>query len=260
MSVARMRILLGLDTVGSTTNTAQRQQITPDIKFTCDGMITKWIVGADWVGRDSFYPELQVWRNIGNDVYQKRNGTFITIPSVSSNRIYEYDNFSPIPFQAGDILGVFLPRNRDTRLRLLSETKDSPTNYYLNTANSASESPFDTIDIQSTQSLRSQAYHPLVSVEIGKIEYNNHFKSCCCVVKLSALILIVQISSYLQLKTVLQVLHHHLWYDSLNTYNGVSYIHELYLFMHLNLSLWYSTDYTCIFFHPANHFIRGDTD
>ena len=75
MSVARMRILLGLDTVGSAINPAQRQQITPDIKFTCDGMITKWIVGADWVGRDSFYPELQVWRNIGNDVYQKRNGT-----------------------------------------------------------------------------------------------------------------------------------------------------------------------------------------
>ena len=45
MSVERMRILRGLETVGSTTNPAQRRQITPDIKFTCDGMITKWIVG-----------------------------------------------------------------------------------------------------------------------------------------------------------------------------------------------------------------------
>ena len=49
--------------------------------------------------------------------------------------------------------------------------------------------------------------------------------------------------SYLQLKTVLQVLHHHLWYDSLSTYNGVSYMNYTYI----NLSLWYSTDYTCIF-------------
>ena len=164
-----MRILLGLETVGSTTNRPQRQQITPDIKFTCDGMITKWIVGADRDSSDSLYPELQVWRNIGNDMYQKRNGTVITIPSVSSNRIYEYDNFSPIPFQAGDILGVFLPRDRDARLHLLSETTDSPTNYYLETANFSSESPFDTINIQSTQSLISQAYHPLVSVKIGKV-------------------------------------------------------------------------------------------
>ena len=81
-----MRILLGLETVGSATNPDQRQQITPDIKFTCDGMITKWIIGANVVN-SSFYPELQVWRNIGNDMYQKRNGTVITIPSVSSNRI-----------------------------------------------------------------------------------------------------------------------------------------------------------------------------
>ena len=173
MSVERMRLLRGLETVGSDVNPARRQQITPDIKFSCDGMITKWIVGANMFDSSSstLYPELQVWRNIGNDVYQKRNGTFITIPSVSSNRIYEYDDFSPIPFQAGDILGVFLPRDRDTRLRLLSETTNSPTNYYLNTANFASESPFDTIDIQSTQSLRSGAYHPLVSVEIGKVNH-----------------------------------------------------------------------------------------
>ena len=170
-----MRILRRLETVGSATNPDQRQQITPDIKFTCDGMITKWFVGADWDSSDSFYPELQVWRNIGNDKYQKMNGTVITTPTESPNRIYEYDNFSPIPFQAGDILGVFLPRDNDARLRLLSENTDRPTNYYLTTANS----DFNTIAIQSTQSLMSQAYHPLVSVEIGKIENNNnHFQSC----------------------------------------------------------------------------------
>ena len=164
-----MRILRRLETVGSATNRPQRQQITPDIKFTCDGMITKWIIGAN-VFSSFFYPELQVWRNIGNDMYQKRNGTIITISSVSSNRIYEYDNFSPIPFQAGDILGVFLPQTQFTSVSLLSENTDSPTNYYLNTGNFASESPFHTIDIQSTQSLISQVYHPLVSVEIGKVE------------------------------------------------------------------------------------------
>ena len=49
MSVERMRILLsGLDSVGYGGIRDSRQQITPDMKFTCDGMITKWIIGAWW--------------------------------------------------------------------------------------------------------------------------------------------------------------------------------------------------------------------
>ena len=87
-----MKILLGLETVGNPVTTAQRQQITPAINFTCDGMITKWIIGADWRGQfseESLYPELQVWRNIGNDVYLKINGTFINIGMEIENRIYE---------------------------------------------------------------------------------------------------------------------------------------------------------------------------
>ena len=36
--------------------------------------------------------------------YQKINGTLITIEPQSDDGVYEYDNFPPIPFQAGDIL------------------------------------------------------------------------------------------------------------------------------------------------------------
>ena len=164
-----MRLLLGLDSVGGRINTQSRQQITPDIRFTCDGMITKWIVGADWQEIDNFYPQLQIWRNIGNDTYQKINGTFLEFADSSSNRIYEYDNFSPIPFRAGDILGVFIPRTFLSRLRLLSEDTNSPTNYYLTTDGSVSESPHDMIDIQNTPMVMLGTYHPLVSVEIGKL-------------------------------------------------------------------------------------------
>ena len=164
-----MRILRGLETVGSTTNPAQRQQITPDIKFTCDGMITKWIVGADWDSSDSLYPELQVWRNIGNDLYQKINGTFLNIGTESSNRIYEYDNFSPIPFLAGDILGVFIPRAASSRLKLRAEDDHGPLNYYIPTTDMASISPYDTIDLQqSTPQIATEIYHHLVTVEISK--------------------------------------------------------------------------------------------
>ena len=166
MSVERMRILLGLDNINQQSFQTKRQQITPDIRFTCDGMITKWIIGAYTAGC-SFNPELQVWRNIGNDVYQKINGTFIDVTTSSRYEysVYEYSNFSPIPFQAGDILGVFIPGHISSNLALLSENTTSPTNYYLTTDSTVSESPYDMMDISSVM---SQGYHPLVSVEIGK--------------------------------------------------------------------------------------------
>ena len=165
MSVERMRILLRLDNVNQRSFRTKRQQITPDIRFTCDGMITKWIIGAYTAG-GSFNPELQVWRNIGNDVYQKINGTFIDVTTSSRYEysVYEYSNFSPIPFQAGDILGVLIPGDY-SNLVLLSEDTTSPTNYYLTTGSTVSESPYDVMDISSVM---SRGYHPLVSVEIGK--------------------------------------------------------------------------------------------
>ena len=169
MNVERMRILLGLNTVGSLHNNQQRQQITPDIKFTCDGLITKWIVGGSWRYNSKFYPELQVWRNVENDVYHKINGTFLIIEKENRNRIYEYEDFSPIPVQVGDTLGVFIPRTVLSRLRVLSERNYGPTNYYIQTSNNAAESPYDTIDIDSAPSLQSFGYNVLVTVKISEL-------------------------------------------------------------------------------------------
>ena len=160
MSVERMRLLLE---TGSAITIDQRQQITPDMRFTCDGMITKWIIGADWGSGndDTLYPELQIWRNIGNDTYQKMSGTFIEASMENANRIYEYDDFSPIPVQTGDILGVFIPQTQKSKLRLIAENGRGPTNYYIPTT----VSPRDIID---TQLVTSTTYRPLVTVEIGK--------------------------------------------------------------------------------------------
>ena len=172
MSVERMRLLLDIDNTEGHIHTDRRQQITPDIRFTCDGMITKWIIAAQWQGGSMLYPELQVWRNIGNDTYQKINGTFIEPPEEDiDNDIYEYDNFTPIPFQSGDILGIFIPQTDSSRLRILSEDVNSPNNYYLSTSDTASVSPYNMIDIQTNPSVMIQGYHPMVTVEIGKNHY-----------------------------------------------------------------------------------------
>ena len=163
-----MRILLGLDTVGDRRLFHSRQQITPDIKFTCDGLITKWIIGAGWVNRGNSNPELQVWRKIGSGVYLKMNGTVIDITMQSLTRIYEYDNFSPIPVLAGDILGVFQPDIDISQLGLWSEIDNGPLTYYLPTDDTATESPHMFIDLQAMGSLSFQIYHPLVTVEMSK--------------------------------------------------------------------------------------------
>ena len=162
MSVERMRLLLDLDIIGTLRYTERRQQITPDMRFTCDGMITKWIIGADWGTFSIYYPELQVWRNVGNDTYQLISGTVIESPQENSNRIYEYDSFSPIPVQEGDILGVWIPRTSRSILRLVSEDMNGPTNHYVVTDNVC-----EILDIQDVV-VQSQVYHPMVSVEFGK--------------------------------------------------------------------------------------------
>ena len=164
-----MHIVLGLETFGYRASLAARQQIIPDINFTCDGLITKWIIGGSWPDRGNSYPELQVWRKVGNDVYLKINGTVIDITTQSSRRIYEYDNFSPIPVLAGDILGVFQPDIDISQLGLWSERDNGPLTYYLPTDDTATESPYNFIDVQAMFSLSSQIHHPLVTVKMSKL-------------------------------------------------------------------------------------------
>ena len=160
-----MYTLVGLRDVGRFTGYNQRQQISPNITFTCNGWITKWIIGALWDGGHMLFPELQIWRNDGNATYRKINGTFISVETDNTSLIYEYSDFSPIPFQAGDILGAFVPRGGLSKLRLRSERGRGHLNYFIRTNVDATESPYDSIDLSETDS--SATYHPLVSVEIS---------------------------------------------------------------------------------------------
>ena len=163
-----MNIILDLDTIGDITSIERRQQITPDMRFMCDGMITKWIIGADWGNSDDdiLFSELQIWRSSGDNEYQKINGTVININTRNDDRVYEYP-VSPIPFRSGDILGVFIPRDARSRIRLRAESGRGPVNYFIPTDNSVTISPFTNINIQQN-TVSSAVYRPLVSVEVGE--------------------------------------------------------------------------------------------
>jgi hypothetical protein len=171
MSVERMRILLGLDEVKSAVVRDQRQQITPAINFTCEGLIMKWVVGAEWHSLGNLFPELQLWRRTDNEsqTYQKINGTLLTISGKNESGIYEFDDFSPILFRPGDIVGMFLPHAMESRLRIQSEDVSNVLNYYLPVENLAEESHIEEIDLEDTDSLQTKKYLPLVSVYISLV-------------------------------------------------------------------------------------------
>ena len=155
-----MRHLLNLDDVSTLVHTDPRQQISPDMKFTCDGVITKWIIGADYWSSNTLNPEFQIWRNVGNQTYEKIDGVSISFPTRIAREMYDYAEFSPIQVKSGDVLGIFIP---PTSSSIWSESTNSPTQYYLPTG-TAETPPQDLIDLQGN-GITTASYHPLVSVE-----------------------------------------------------------------------------------------------
>ena len=174
MSVERMRLLLEIDSVSQVQQMDGRQQINPGMRFTCDGFITKWIIGGEIQDDDenNIYPELQVWREVADNTYKKINGTRISVPASSNrrNNVIVFHNFQPVPVESGDVLGMFVPQSGKERVTLMSEETNSPTNYFVPVGDTET-SPFNLIDVQSsgTTSVLLGNNIPLVSVEFGKL-------------------------------------------------------------------------------------------
>ena len=89
----------------------RQQRVFPNIHFTCNGSITKWIVGAGTGAGTSPSSEIQIWRRSGADSYTKVASTQLTAQSINNSNVYEYVLSSPLGFQEGDILGVYQNKN-----------------------------------------------------------------------------------------------------------------------------------------------------
>ena len=98
-------------------------------------------------------------------MYRKVNSTIIRILSDEDNEVYEYTVDPPLPFQAGDILGLFHPGSRDSQLRL-SYDGDATAVYYSQylLRNESGSSLFDI----SGKNVITRTGVPLVSAGIGK--------------------------------------------------------------------------------------------
>ena len=134
-----------------------QQRLFPDITFTCNGFITKWIIGAKR-GRGTLLPELQVWRNIGASFIKTK---FSPLPSnATDNNIVEYIPNPPLEFQEGDILGVYQPPHQDSALVVYYQDHDGPVNY---------EEGNDSLFNVTLDAPGDHYDYPLVTVETGKL-------------------------------------------------------------------------------------------
>ena len=142
--------------------------LIPDINFTCDGTITRWIVGARWEDDNDAYTELQIWRMSSDNEYIKIAGTNIIVGSENDSEVYEIDN--QLTFQEGDILGYFQPRRQDSELNMHLQDSDRITTYHINVEDNDLTPPAIGSVFQIDQDTQDTRY-PLIAVRTGILQY-----------------------------------------------------------------------------------------
>ena len=121
----------------------------------------------------NFFPHLQIWRNAsicGANTYILAGDTELFVPDsaglVTQNDYVFTGTADPVlKFQAGDILGLFQPRESRSRVRVYYDTSAGPTNYY-NDIGNAEEPPLTSFVITNADGMEDHL--PLVTIEIGK--------------------------------------------------------------------------------------------
>ena len=162
MSIDRIALLLSVQKV----SIGGRQQITPSMKITCHGMLTKWIIGADWKSSKEKFPQLQIWSETGEKTYKMVNHTQVQTGRQSYANIYEFELSPPITVEPGYVVGILIPPESDSKLSLKAERSLQPINYYVSTTHTN----YSCSNLE--KNILSDAYSPLVTVEIDLFSLN----------------------------------------------------------------------------------------
>lgn len=98
--------------------TNKQQSLFIHQMFNCTGQLTRWIFAAKWQNNKRSLPELQIWRavNVGSTVYKKINSTQVNMHSKNNQQIYDFTLPTPIDVMAGDVLSVYQPSKKDSKL------------------------------------------------------------------------------------------------------------------------------------------------
>ena len=153
-----------LGNVHSSFEDKSEQGVFPEINFTCAGSILSWTFGANWEGNTPALTELQIWRNNGDGSYTKVGSTTI-MTEENTTGLYQYPLSSPLPFQAGDILGYYQPATSRSQLGLVYENVGSGQPAYYVTRLDNAPSLFTVTELTF-----DDRYHVLVGVETGNLK------------------------------------------------------------------------------------------
>ena len=141
------------------------QYIYPEMRFTCNGTIIKWIYGGVQQPSGTMLPELQIWRQLGTDNYNKIGSSLVTANTSIGTNLYEFIPQTPLEFKEGDIFGVHIPRMQGNDLHSLSLYEQKESGPFNLRDNGNPNSPLSTI----TGGLTTDGNDfPLVTVEISK--------------------------------------------------------------------------------------------
>ena len=140
----------------------RQQRLFPDIMFTCNGLITKWIVGAETRTSGTRMPELQIWRDSGGNTFSKINSSLLIPSETGNSNVHEYTPDPPLMFQDGDILGVYQPEDSQSQLVLYYQDNTGPVNYR---QSGLVDNPLSNFTYSGTPA--DEYDYPLVSVEVA---------------------------------------------------------------------------------------------
>ena len=133
----------------------------------------KWIMGGEWNDNDvNANPDLQIWRPSGDNTYSRLHSTTIPAAVQRINDIYEVAVSPPVPFEPGDILGVFQPESGKSRLQVDYDSGGRSVNFYTRTRSDQLVPVESTIDVNNDQDLIIDVTLPLVTVEIGELSHH----------------------------------------------------------------------------------------
>ena len=107
------------------------QLIIPSMTFTRSGSLVSWTFAAQYNASATQYPELQVWRENTTGRYVKVGSTVNMEPIQTAYlNVYEYVLDPPLQVLPGDVLGIYQPYSRNSRLHLLFLLDSKHVNWY----------------------------------------------------------------------------------------------------------------------------------
>ena len=172
-----LRIAVDVYVTDNTYNvrTHERQQrIIPGIRFTCTGMLTKWIIGAQrTLTQTTNHLQLQIWRQRSstNNTFDRINFSDITdLNATDDLNVYEYVPNPPLQFQVNDLLGFFQPPSADSQAVVYYQEGGGPQNFAY--SNQVSPSNMLVVGGEVDNNV------PLVEVEINGKFYHILYDPC----------------------------------------------------------------------------------